>query len=125
MNATSHHLLPRNRRDLLAMLAFCLGLGELADSFFVSFWIGALVFAVLFGLAGAWTRRGGLAGPLFVGVLCIFELQSFPTWERSGIGDWIHQIAFIAVAAATLVLSAMVAKQALHSRKARSAGAEA
>jgi hypothetical protein len=68
-------------RQRLAALALVLGLGELVDSFFISGWYFALVFAVLF----------------FVGA-----------WLVHGAGDWIFQIAFLAVAAVTLVLSVVL-----------------
>ena len=54
--------LPRDLRQLLALLALLLGLGEFADAFFISFWEGAAVFSVLFLAATLWSRRGGSAG---------------------------------------------------------------
>ena len=95
-------------RQRLVLLALLLGLGELGDSFFISGWYFALAFAVLF-FVGAWlVRRGGRAGPILVGLLCVFELASSPSWDRNGAGDWIFQIAFLAIAAVALVLSVAV-----------------
>ena len=73
-----------DRRRLLVAASVLLGLGEFADAFAISFWEGAAVFSLLFLAAAAWTRRGGISGPILVGALCVFELQSFPTWARTG-----------------------------------------
>src|SRR5579871_1264614 len=90
---------PRDRRHLLGLIAAFLGIGEFVDAFFISFWEGAAVFCVLFIVGAIWVRRGGIGGPILVGALCVFELQSFPTWHRTGTGDWISQIAFVVASA--------------------------
>ena len=115
--------LPRDLRQLLALLALLLGLGEFADAFFISFWEGAAVFSVLFLAATLWSRRGGIGGPILVGALCLFELQSFPTWHRHGAGDWISQIAFVVVAAAGLLVTLVVLKQSFSIRRAKARAA--
>lgn len=104
-----------NRRTLVTTAA-ALGLGEFADAFDISFWEGAAVFSALFLLAALWTRRGGLGGPILVGALCIFELQSYPTWQRAGLEDWITQTAFAAVSAACLLITLAVIRQTLVER---------
>jgi hypothetical protein len=114
---------PRDLRHLLALLALLLGLGEFADAFFISFWEGAAVFSVLFLAAMLWIRRGGIGGPILVGALCVFELQSFPTWHRHGVGNWISQIAFVVVAAAGLLLALAVLKQSYRIRRAKASAA--
>lgn len=104
-------------RRLLAAIALLLGLGELADAFAISFWEGAAVFSALFIAGSLWTRRGGIAGPILVAALCVFELQSFPTWKRTGLEDWISQTAFVAVSAACLLVAIAVLRRAFVTRK--------
>jgi hypothetical protein len=114
---SAHLSFARDRRQWLITLAIVLGLGELVDSFFISFWEAGVVFSALFLLAAFWTRRGGMGGPILVGALCVFELQSFPTWERTGMGDWISQIAFVVVSAVGLVVAIAVLKREYDTRK--------
>jgi hypothetical protein len=109
--------IPHDRRHLLSLIAALLGLGEFVDAFFISFWEGAAVFCVLFIAGTIWIRRGGIGGPILVGALCVFELQSFPTWHRAGAGDWISQIAFVVVSAAGLLVALAVIWQSIRSRK--------
>jgi len=106
-----------DRRRLLVAASVLLGLGEFADAFAISFWEGAAVFSLLFLAAAAWTRRGGISGPILVGALCVFELQSFPTWARTGIEDWVTQIAFAVGSAATLLVALAVLRSAFQARK--------
>lgn len=108
----------RDRRRLLGLIALLLGLGELADAFFISFWEGAALFSVLFLVGVIWIRRGGIGGAIFVGALCVFELQSFPTWERSDTGDWISQTAFAVVSAAGLLVALSIVWQSIRTRRA-------
>jgi hypothetical protein len=114
---------PRDPRHLLALLALLLGIGEFADAFFISFWEGAAVFSVLFLAATLWIRRGGIGGPILAGALCVFELQSFPTWHRHGVGDWISQITLVVAAAAGLLLTLAVLKQSHSIRRAKASAA--
>jgi hypothetical protein len=78
---------------------------------------------VLFIAAMLWIRRGGIGGPILVGALCVFELQSFPTWHRHSAGDWISQIAFVVVAAAGLLVTLAVLRQSYRIRKAKAGAA--
>lgn len=112
----THRSLFSNRR-MLVSAALLLGLAEFADSFFISFWEGAAVFAALFLLAALWTRRGGIGGPILTGALCIFELQSFPTWKRTGLEDWISQSAVAVVSALCLLIAVGVLIHTLGTRK--------
>jgi hypothetical protein len=106
-----------DRRRLLVGLAVLLGLAEFADVFTISFWEAAAVFSVLFLGAAWWTRRGGIGGPILVGVLCVFELQSYPTWERNGTTDWITQTTFAVGAAVCLIVALAVLKGSLAERR--------
>lgn len=110
---------PTDRRGLLTAIAVLLGVGEFADSFFISFWEGAAVFCVLF-LAGAfWMRRGGVGAPVLIGLLCAFEIQSFPSWQRGGVADWASQIAFLVVSIAGVLVTLAVLKRAFDDRRTR------
>lgn len=107
-----------DRRRLLVALALLLGLAEFGDAFIISFWEGAAVASALWLASAYWTRRGGLGGPILAGLLSVFELQSFPTWERNGIGDWILQVPFAVFSAVTLVVALTVLKRGFAARKA-------
>jgi uncharacterized membrane protein YuzA (DUF378 family) len=107
-----------DRRRLLTAIAVLLGIGEFGDSFFISFWEGAAVFCVLFFAAALWTRRGGIGGPILIGVLCAFEIQGFFQWARGGTADWISQIAFLVVSIAGVVVVVALLKNALDTRRA-------
>jgi hypothetical protein len=106
-----------SNKRLLAGAAALLGLGEFADAFAISFWEGAAGASALFLAAALWTRRGGVGGPILVAALCVFELQSFPTWKRTGLEDWISQTAFAVGSAITLVVAIAVLRAALVARK--------
>ena len=106
-----------DRRRLLTAIAVLLGIGEFGDSFFISFWEGAAVFCVLF-LAGAfWMRRGGIGAPILVGLLCAFEIQGFPSWQRGGVADWTTQIGFLVVSIAGVLVTLAVLKRAFDTRR--------
>jgi hypothetical protein len=106
-----------SNRRALATTAAALGLGEFANAFDISFWEGAAVFSALFLLAALWTRRGGLGGPLLIGALCVFELQSYPTWQTNGLEDQIFQTAFAAVSAACLCIAVAVIGKTVTDRR--------
>src|SRR5919112_1749016 len=108
----------RTPRYLLGVIAFVLALDEFKDTFIISFWPGALLFAVLF-LAGAlWIRRGTVGGPILVAALCAFELYSFSSWERHSTYDWINEIAAAAISLAGLLLAIVVIGRCLSARRA-------
>ncbi len=103
---------------IVTWIAVVLGVGELLDSFDISFWEGALAFGVLF-LAGAlWTQRGSIGGPILIGLLCAFEVQAFFQWARTGTFDWVSQIAFLVVSAVGLLAALVLLKDALSTRRA-------
>jgi hypothetical protein len=107
-----------DRRRLLVGLALLLGLAEFGDAFIISFWEGAAVASALWLASARWTRRAGLGGPILAGSLSVFELQSFPTWQRNGIEDWILQVPVAVLSAVTLVVALAVLKQGFAARKA-------
>ena len=108
-----------DRRRLLTMIAVLLGIGEFCDSFFISFWEGAAVFSVLFLAAAYCMRRGGIGAPILIGVLCAFEIQSFPSWERGGAADWASQIGFLVASIAGVLVALAVLKRAFDDRRTR------
>jgi hypothetical protein len=108
-----------DRRRLLTAIAVLLGVGEFGDSFFISFWEGAAVFCVLFLAAAFWMRRGGIGAPILIGLLCAFEIQSFPSWQRGGTADWISQIAFLVASIAGVLVALAVFKRAFDARRTR------
>jgi hypothetical protein len=110
---------PTGRRRLLTAIAVLLGVGEFGDSFFISFWEGAAVFCVLFLAAAFWMRRGGIGAPILIGLLCAFEIQSFPSWQRGGMADWISQISFLVVSIAGVLVALAVFKRAFDARRTR------
>lgn len=105
-----------DHRRLLTALAVVLGITELADAFFISFWEGAVAFGILFLAGAAWTRRGGIGGPILIGALCAFEIQGFFQWQRGGAADWTVQIAFLIVSGIGLITTVAVLKSAYHAR---------
>ena len=107
-----------DRRRLLTTIAIVLGVGELADSFAITFWEGALAFSILFLAGAAWTRRGGVGGPILVGALCTFEIQGFFQWQRGGVADWISQIAFLIISTVGLLTVIAVLWSAYRARSA-------
>jgi hypothetical protein len=115
--------IPRDRRHALALIALLLGLGEFAAAFFVSFWEVNPILCVLFLAGLVWTRRGGIGGPILVGLLCVFELWGFTTYSRNGIFDWLSQISIAVVSAAGLVVALAVLRQSLTMGKAKTAAA--
>jgi hypothetical protein len=114
MNLTS---IASDRRRLLVALAVLLGLAEFAAAFAISFWEAAAVLSALFLVAAWWTRRGGIGGPILVGVLCVFELLSYPTLKRNGLAEWITQSAFAVAAAACLIVALAVLKRSFAERR--------
>jgi hypothetical protein len=114
-----------DRRRLLTALATALGLIELADAPTISFWEGALAFGILY-LAGAqWTRRGGVGGPILIGALSAFEIQSFFQWARGGAVDWVAQIGVLVLSTLALIVALAVLKRAYDTRTARRSVARA
>jgi len=114
-----------DRRRLLTAIAIALGVGELIDSLAISFWEGAVAFGILFLAGAAWTRRGGVGGPILIGALCAFEIQAFFQWQRGGAADWASQIAFLIVSAIGLLTAIAVLRSAYQARSAERSVARA
>src|SRR5256885_4651656 len=68
----------RDPRRLLGALALLLGLGELGDTFFVSFPPGPAIFGTLLLVGAFWIRRGGIGGAIFVAAPFLFEIANTP-----------------------------------------------
>lgn len=109
-----------NIRALVA-LAGLLGLGEFASA--VIIWkenypdaqpLFAVAFGVLF-LIGILLVRSGrvVGGAIFLGLLCVFELITFPSWTRRNALDWAYQFSYAAIALACLVtaITVLVSRQ--------------
>jgi hypothetical protein len=106
---------------MLVVLAGLLSLGEIGSA--VIIWrenypdaqpLFAVAFAALF-LTGAILVRGGrvAGGAVLVGVLCLFELVTFPGWTRHGALDWTYQFGYAALALAGLIttIAVLVSRQ--------------
>jgi hypothetical protein len=74
----------------------------------------AIAFGVLF-LISAWLLRARriTAGVVLAGLLSVFEIVSFPSWQRHNAFDWASQTIFIALTLATLatVITVLVARR--------------
>jgi len=115
--------IPRDLRHLLALIALILAFSEFVAAFFVSFWEVNPILCALFLTGLLLTRRGGIAGPILVGALCVFELLAFTTFPRNGFGDWVSQLPFALGSAAGLIVALAVLTQSFTTRKARTAAA--
>ena len=65
-------------------------------------------FAVVFGaffLLATWLLRSGrvIAGAVFCGALCLFEIMEFPGWHKHNTLDWVYQSAIAVVSLAGLI----------------------
>jgi hypothetical protein len=82
-------------------------------------------FAVIFGgffLLATWLLRSAriLAGAVFTGVLCLFEIIEFPSWHKHGALDWAIDSVFAVVSLAALItVIAVLAGRLRHSAAAR------
>jgi hypothetical protein len=108
----------------LTVLSAVLAVGEFisaviisVESYRDSFAAGAVLFGLLF-LVGAWLLRSGrvTAGAVLVGLLCVFEVASFPTFQRHNALDWVFQVVYALVALVALVTSVavLVARRRSH-----------
>jgi hypothetical protein len=79
--------------------AIIIGLGK--DPWGAGF---AIVFGLFFLLA-AWLLRSGrvVAGAVFCGALCLFEVIEFPSWHKHNTLDWVYQSTIAAVSLAGLI----------------------
>jgi len=101
---------------VLTTLAGVLAVGEFGSSIIIwqenrpgSLPLAAAVFGVFF-LIATWLLRTGRvrAGAIFAGVLCLFEVVSFPSWQKHGALDWTTDIAFALVSLAGLIAAITV-----------------
>jgi hypothetical protein len=104
-----------NTRKLTVLTAITgiLALGEFASAAMIALgedgpdhsgWPFAVVFGVFF-LIAAWLLRSGrvMAGAIFAGVLCLFEIVGFASWYKHGALDWTYDTVFDLVALAGLI----------------------
>ena len=96
---------------VLTMIAGVLAVGEFGSSVMIwkenypdSMPLAAVVFGVFF-LIAAWLLRSGrvTAGAIVAGLLCLFEVVSYPGWQKHGALDWTYDTAFGVVALAGLI----------------------
>ena len=104
-----------NTRKLTVLTAITgvLALGEFASAALIALgedgpdhagWPFAVVFGMFF-LIAAWLLRSGrvMAGAIFAGVLCLFEIVGFASWYKHGALDWTYDTIFDLVALAGLI----------------------
>jgi hypothetical protein len=104
-----------NTRRLTALTAIAgsLALGEFGTAVMIGLgrngndtatWPVGVVFGVFF-LIAVWLLRGGrvIAGALFAGILCLFEVVTYPSWYKHSVLNWTYETAFAVVALAGLI----------------------
>ena len=104
-----------NGRKLTVLTAITaiLALGEFASAVMIGLgedgpdhagWPFAVTFGVFF-LIAAWLLRSGriVAGAVFAGILCLFEILGYPSWYRHGALDWTYETAYALVSLAGLI----------------------
>ena len=110
----------------LTVLAAVMAAGEVISSIVI--WreaypdsqpLFALAFAALYALA-AWLLRSGrvVAGAVLTGLLCLFEVVTAPTWQRSSALDWSTQILFGGIALIGVFVAAAVLVTRVRSARA-------
>ena len=111
---------------VLTTIAGVLAVGEFASSVIIwkenypgSFPPAAVVFGVFF-LIAAWLLRSGrvTAGAIVAGVLCLFEVVSYPGWQKHGALDWTYDSVFAVVSLAGLIAAIIVLAARLRRRAA-------
>jgi hypothetical protein len=114
-----------NSRKLTVLIsaAAVLAVGEIGSAIII--WrenypgglpLAAVVFAAFFAVGALLLRSAHtLAGAIFIGVVCLFEVVSFPGWARHNALDWVYQTTFAVVALAGLIAAiAVLADRASH-----------
>jgi Na+/proline symporter len=99
--------------DILTKLALAMAIGECVSAVAIavedykgSVPAFAVVFAALF-FGGFWllrTRRV-VAGACVVGLLSVFEIVSFPGWQKHNSYDWAFDVVYAIVGTVTLVFA--------------------
>ena len=82
-------------RAVLGAVALVSVVGEVVSAFFIEAPVAALVVAALFLVGWFLLRRGGIAGVVLIGVLCLIELLGLAFYEREDADDWVLQIVFL------------------------------
>lgn len=109
---------------VLTIIAGILAVGEFGSSIMIwqenypgSLPLAAVVFGVFF-LIAAWLMRSGrvLACAVFTGILCLFEVVSFPGWQKHGALDWTTDTVFAVVSLVGLITAIMVLAARLRRR---------
>ena len=109
---------------VLATLAGVLAVGEFGSSIIIwqenrpgSLPLAAVVFGVFF-LIATWLLRSGrvMTGAIFTGILCLFEVISFPSWQKHGALDWTTDTVFALVSLAGLLAAIIVLAARLRRR---------
>jgi hypothetical protein len=119
-----------NNRKLAALTVITgvLALGEFASAIQIglggdgpgrSGWPFAAAFGVFFVIA-AWLLRSGrvIAGAVFAGILCLFEILNYPSWPKHGALDWTTDTAVAVVSLAGLTSVIVVLAGRLRRRAA-------
>lgn len=103
-----------NRRHVLIALAVALAIGELIGALTID-WPAGILF-----IAGAyWIRRGGIGGPILVGILAAIEAVAVPfrgpyaDWAQD---RWIVQALFVVVSLACLIAAIAVIVESIRSK---------
>ena len=105
----------------LIILTLVMAIGEFASSVVIAvenYADAQPEFAVAFGvlfLVAWWLLRSGrvTAGGCLAGVLCLFELVSYPGWPKPTVFDWVGDTIYVLIALATLatVIAVFVARR--------------
>ena len=113
--------------SILTKLTLAMGIGECVSAVVIGVedYPGSVPeFAVLFGglfFTGAWLlhRRHTAAGASLVGLLSLFEIVSFPGWQKHNAFDRVSDTVYVVLAAVTL--SVAIGALVGHRRSARAA----
>ncbi len=97
----------------LTKLAVVMGVGECISAVAIAvenYADSVPAFAVLFGalfFTGAWLlhKRRILAGASLVGFLTLFEIVSFPGWQKHNTYDWVSDSVYAVLSAVTLAVA--------------------
>ena len=119
-----------NTRKLtvLTAIAGILALGEFATAIMIglgevgpdrSGWPFGVVFGAFFLIVAWLLRRGRItAGAVFAGILCLFEIVTYPSWYKHSALNWTYETAFAVVALAGLIGAIVVLAGRLRHRAA-------
>ena len=104
-----------NRRHVLMVVAVALAAGELIGALSID-WPAGILF-----LAGAyWIHRGGIGGPILVGLLAAIEAVAVPVrgpyadWAQD---RWIVQTLFVVLSLTGLITAITVLVESIRSRR--------